>query len=272
MFFSPQRWLACCGAMVLAGSLTTPVSAALIVDLRATSASGSLSLNNSKSLTYNPLLGNGSATMQVWAVVTGASGNSAIEGFQSAYGGFLSSNLPAATTGGSVRGTLTATVHPSFLEGSGPTGGSNADLDGDGDSDVGGLSQNSSTGWFYARSNEIINTSNAAAQGVTFNSLADGGIEMLLGTLTFDNLSTVSGALGTDSTLINWTGRIDGATFTSFIFQQDGSTVTAATSQFLAAGLPVNVNVNAIPEPGTYALGTILLVGVAGWKLRRKKG
>lgn len=271
MLFSHQQWLAGCGAALVAFSLTAHANAALIVDLRATSATGSLSLNDSKTLTYNPLQGTGSATMQIWAVATGASGNSALEGFQFAYGSFLSSNLPSPITGGTVRGTLTATVHPSFLEGSGPNAGGNVDLDGDSDFDVGGAAQNNSANWFYGRSNEIINTANAAAQGVTFNPLADGGIEILLGTLAFDNLSAVSGALTTDLTQINWAGRIDGTTFASFLYQQDGATVTAATNQFLAAGLPVNVNVNAIPEPGTYALGTMLLAGLAGWKLRRKK-
>src|SRR4051812_26055586 len=70
--------------------------------------------------------------LDVWAVVRGSDSNAANDGFQWAHGSFLSSDVG----GGVAAGSLSATVLTPF-ESTSFQNGTQVDLDGDGDLDVG---------------------------------------------------------------------------------------------------------------------------------------
>ncbi|HEV8290406.1 MAG TPA: calcium-binding protein [Tepidisphaeraceae bacterium] len=84
--------------------------------------------------------------LDVWAVVTGADATAADDAFQWAHGSFLSSDVG----GGAAGGTLSASVLSPFAATAASNGGQ-ADLDGDGDLDVGSNDNSRPNGFFVAR-------------------------------------------------------------------------------------------------------------------------
>ena len=99
--------------------------------------------------------------MDIYAVVTGKNATGADDGFQSVSGSILS----AKTSGGSVSGNLTAgNVAPFNAIGS--TGGTPADLNGDGSLDIGNNVDRSSTGDFAARAG-VMQTTGGTISGAS---------------------------------------------------------------------------------------------------------
>ena len=109
--------------------------------------------------------------MEVWAVVKGSDGNLTNEAFQSAIASFLSTNQGI----GSALGTLKAKVLAPFNN-SGSTIGVNADLDGDGDADIGSNDQSQGSKFFAVRGD----LSNPAA-----GTAAGSSVEWKVAELTF---------------------------------------------------------------------------------------
>jgi hypothetical protein len=85
--------------------------------------------------------------LELFAVVTGADANASNEGYQNGWGSILSKSVSGATN---LKGTLAATLTPTFNANSAQPG-AQADLDGDGDLDVGSNDANDHSGYFFAR-------------------------------------------------------------------------------------------------------------------------
>ncbi len=258
-----------CFALLTALGLgvATPAQAALIVDLRFSDGSKT-----------KPAVA-GSYNIDVWAQVTGTN-TTPDEGLVAVYGAVRSTQVNggailAGTSGitGNVASNANWTVTPAF----GQAGtAQNATLDGI--QDWGTLATNSTSTIKY-NTNLAGGTTpvflNTSGQAGAVNALAN-GVEFKVGTLTF----TLNSADVNNAALLNAATNIDWVLPTGTFPNRhshliDGSpTAVTSTGTYLASGPTngVSFTPNAIPEPGTYALGTILLAGVAGWKLRRKKG
>ena len=88
--------------------------------------------------------------LEVWATVKGANTSTTDDGFQKAHGSLLSTNV----NGGAANGTLAVTLASPF-NGGGATPGSQRDLDGDGDLDVGSNDNSTDLGFFQARADAV---------------------------------------------------------------------------------------------------------------------
>jgi hypothetical protein len=108
-------------------------------------------------------------SIDVFAVVTGASGNAAVEGFQNGFGAISSS------TGGNIKGNLSAALVNTF-KASGATTGKVQDLDSDGDTDLGSTANTYSTDFVFAR---------AGSMQITGGTAITDGVEFKLATLSF---------------------------------------------------------------------------------------
>lgn len=159
-----------CGGLLLALALAVlcPVSASagLKYDLRV-SGGGS-----SAFVTANGQV----VSLDLFAVVTGAPGNSAVEGFQNGFGSVSSS------TGGNIRGNLSASIAPAF-QGSGSTVGVAQDFDADGDMDLGSKLDTYTTDFLFPRAGSMVTTGGTA--------ITD-GTEFKLATISFTVTSIVS--------------------------------------------------------------------------------
>lgn len=129
--------------------------------------------------------------MEVWATVTGSDANGANDGIQSLVGSFLSTNVG----GGSANGTLVA-ENVSPFDATGVTAGTQVDLDGDGDLDIGSNDSSHAAGFFFAR-----------AGGVQFSG---GVVSGASNSFKVADLSfTVTSLLSGTSTKINFRKRDD---------------------------------------------------------------
>ena len=88
--------------------------------------------------------------LEVWATVKGANSSASDDGFQTAHGSLLSTNV----NGGAANGTLSVTIAAPF-NGTGSQGGTQKDLDGDGDLDVGSNDNTTPTGFFVTRADSM---------------------------------------------------------------------------------------------------------------------
>jgi hypothetical protein len=146
--------------------------------------------------------------MELWATATGSNGNGSDEGFQNLIGSVLSSDV----SGGAARGTLKVFLASPF-NGSGSTAGSQQDLDGDGDLDVGNTdpAANTSNGTILARSNVMTTTG---------GTVTSSGRSFKIGTATF----TVTQLLGGSSTQIRFVPHISSNPFAvNAVWQEDGA-------------------------------------------------
>jgi hypothetical protein len=150
--------------------------------------------------------------MEVWALVSGSNGSTTDEGLQIADGSFLSTNA----SGGATNGTLkTGLVSP--FNASGSTLGSQTDLDGDGDLDVGSNDDSSATGFFFTRSSTLKT-----------------GTQFKIGNLSFTvtSLKSTSGSTNINYRIRNW---VSGA-----LWKEDGNNILKnALSGTYVAGSPV---------------------------------
>jgi hypothetical protein len=194
--------------------------------------------------------------LELYAVVTGAAGNSALEGFQDGYLSVLSSN------GGNIRGTLSGTLQSPFAA-SASQNGLSQDLDGDGDSDLGSNATAASNAFLFARAGTL------QTSGVSITN----GQEFKLATLTFTVTSIINPA---DQTFINLAVRVTDFTGIDLeaVWQQDGNGSSSTNldpggtfpNSFPLAGTAVSIR--AIPEPGAAALLPLGAMLCAAWRRR----
>jgi len=219
--------------------------ASLIVDVRATALNGNplTAGNTAKSVTVAT---GDVVTLKLFAQISGTNGVND-EGIQSAQGNMVSS--------GALLGTMTSlgATGPNFNQ-SGTQNGSQQDLDGDTDLDIGaplGSTATAATGYFAARnaSGSVGGTTDLSAQSE----------EVEIGTMTF----TV-GSGGTE-TFVNFVRRAsatNGNQTTAGTWFEDGVSKNAASSSF-TSGSPVQVTTG-IPEPTGLALAGLASLGLLG--------
>jgi hypothetical protein len=250
--------LVCCGL--------APIQAALIVDLRFSDGSKT-----------KPAVA-GNYSIDVWAQVTGAN-TTPDEGLVALYGAVRSTQvnggaIASGTSGitANVASNANWTVTPAFGQTGTPQNATT-----DGIQDWGTLATNSTATIKY-NTNLAGGTTpvflNTSGQAGAVNALAN-GVEFKVGTLTFtlNGADVNAGAALNGVTNIDWV--LPTGTFPnrhSHLIDGNSAAVTTAAT-YLASGPTngVSFTANAIPEPGTLALGGILLAGLAGWSVRRKR-
>jgi len=158
--------------------------------------------------------------LDVWAIVTGADATATNDAFQWAHGSFLSSD----SGGGAAGGTLSASVASPF-DATVSSNGTQSDLDGDGDLDVGSNDSSQPDGFFVARAGGLQGGSDPAPA------------KFLIGTVNFTVTSLKSGT----ATNINFRPR-------------DSS---------LAAGWDEDLNFKD-PTTGTFAAGAPVVLTRSG--------
>lgn len=195
--------------------------------------------------------------LELWAVVTGAAGNPAQEGFKEGYVNILSDG------NSNVRGNLSATLTTAFAA-SGSQNGTSQDLDSDGDKDVGSKLAFRSDGGNPAPNGDYL-YANAAGMQTSSGTPITNGREFLLARLTF----TVSGIINpldpTVTRLYLFVANFKSPIDIEAVWQQDGisSSMTPTPggtfpNAFPEVGAPVQLR--AIPEPST----AILLLAAGG--------
>lgn len=226
-------------AIVTLALVCTPAHATLTYDLRLAGGGKSTTV-----LANNQVL-----NLELYAMVTGATGNAALEGFQDGYFTITSSN------GGNIKGDISATLTGTFSAAS-STSGLSHDLDGDGDKDLGSLATAPNSDFLFARSASMVTSGIAITDGQEFK-LADIRFTVTGVTDFFDQT-----AISLGITVVNFASGID----IEAVWQQDGqaSSMTLTPGGTFPNSFPVagaSVQLHTVPEPGSAAL--LLLGGVA---------
>jgi len=244
-------------------------NAALLIDLRFTDGTHNYSI---------PSPGNTAPiTINAWAQVTGTSGNAAEEGLQSAMLALKSAIVSAGITG-----SITSASLGSSWNGSGSGLGVASNLSADSIGDWGNSANNTIgsgiSSFFRARTtksqNNQVDWGDANSAG-TFNNLADGGAEFLVGSFTFTPTAAALGAilnyvpvvpLGGTTGPSGWfedTADKTAGSPTGSKNQSNGSFGPATPN---AAGVGA-VTITVLPEPTTLGLAGLMGLGL----LRRKR-
>jgi len=236
------------------------VQASLVVDFRATGATGTGTFVNSKSVTVSAA-GNGTVTFDVYLTVRGANATGAddeanlaqfgatsydIGGgkvFGDATTGMIAMTAPAAPWNGSGASAGTAQV----LLATQPTGTPVATFfyDGDADRDVGGGAQTSSTGWIAVRGTGVggFNGTTAGNPGTLVGEgVAGAGMEWKIGTITYSWNNFVAGAGTTQLNAVLRTAASGGS------WREDST----------------SGSVNPTTAGATYTRGTAIVLSTAG--------
>ena len=153
---------------------------------------------------------------EIWFTVTGHDADAANEGVQTVNASLLSTNI----TGGSVNGTMVVNTIEAPFNTTGTQRGAQADLDGDGDLDVGSNDNALPNGFFLARSGSLT-TGGGTVVGT--------GKAWKIGTGTF----TVTSLLYGVST--NIVARTRNNAF-AYVFQEDGTPRRLDTGGVVTAG------------------------------------
>jgi hypothetical protein len=194
--------------------------------------------------------------LELFAVVTGAAGDAAMEGFQDGYVTILSSN------GGNIRGNISGTLTGTFsAQSSSP--GLAQDLDGDGDKDLGSLNTSPSAVFLFARSDTITTSGVAIAGGLEFK-LADLTFTVT-GVTDFNSLAPIS----LTPVVIDFSRSLD----LEAVWMEDGqgSSGTLNPGGTFPNSVPpaaAAVTLQAVAAPGAAAL---LLCGMAALAARRRR-
>lgn len=256
-------------ALMLCLLEVSTASAALIVDLRFS--------DNTKT---KPAAA-GIYTINAWAQVTGgANANPNDDGLQFLIGSVRSTQVSGGAVLGNGASGVTAATGAGLFSTSGSVGGANGtqqNVSLDGIFDWGTTSSAASGGikfnsTFNSGLDAVFANSPGAVPGTNVNSIA-GGWEYLIGSFTFtiDPSSVNASAAQGATTTLDWF-KMTSSTIGQHSHRIDGATIsTAATYAPSLAANGVSFTANAIPEPGTLALGGMVLAGLAGWKLRRRK-
>jgi len=171
--------------------------------------------------------------LDVWAIVTGSDSTATNDAFQWAHGSFLSSDV----SGGAAGGTLAASVASPF-DATASSNGTQKDLDGDGDLDVGSNDNTQPNGFFVARAGGLQGGSDPAPA------------KFLIGTVSFTVTSLKSGT----STRINFRPRdnVLAAGWAEDATAQDVNFKNPHSGTF-AAGTPVVLSRSQTPVDDTTA-------------------
>ena len=225
-------------------------SATLMIDLRVVSVDGVPTAHPKCFIgAANSLL-----SFEVYAVVTGAAGNAGLEGFQIAVGSILSN-----TSATGARGNVEAPALFGPFSAAGSTVGALADLDGDGDLDIGGNATASATASFVSARSASMTGGNADGLGAS---------EFKLYTFGFRLASS-----GDEPLTINWRKTDFTGLTTEYIWLEDG---VLTNSRGVNGGSVGQVQVGApvlsilecrdVPEPSTAGLGLLGALGMAGFR------
>lgn len=194
--------------------------------------------------------------LELYAVVTGAAGNGALEGFQNGFVSILSS------FSGNVSGSISGTVAAPFAAPSSQNGKSQ-DLDGDGDADLGSTSTASNGDFMFARS----------ATMQTSGTPITNGQEFKLANITFTVTGIVNPLVVTPITLNAQVVSFSSPIEIEAVWQEDGVSSNNPTpggtfpSSFPTVG--TSVSLRAIPEPASMLLFS---VGAFLCARRRRRG
>lgn len=252
---------------VAAGLFVSAAQAGLVIDLRLKGVTGTaFQIVDTKKVQYT-YDGTGSIQFEAWAIITGADGNAGLEGLLGMFGSFYSSNVD----GGVVKGNLSSAL-VSQWKGTGFVEGAVADLDGDGDMDIGSTVSTSAAGWFSPISafspsyTTPANSSNVPPNA--FEALPNGGFAVKLADLTFTLTGDVAAPPASAVTNLAWVGRTKtGATVHPATWQQDGVTTIRLTTTGTSIGSTGPIEI--VPEPASIALVTLLGAVALVWFRRR---
>ncbi|MBC8108123.1 MAG: hypothetical protein H7Z14_16170 [Anaerolineae bacterium] len=216
----------------------------LFVDLRVTSVSGPATMNGLNSV--HVTAPGARIEMDVWARVEGSNFDPNDDGLQSIIGS-IRSERQRYWNQDWMHGTLEASLVPAF---SAPpsTIGTQADLDGDGDLDIGGTDFNNAVGFYVAR---------AGDQPLTGNLFRVGHVAF--------RVDHVTSAIG-PTTINFWPIDSPGLA----VWTEDGAIATAA-ERGLYTGYGVSVSAVAAPEPVMAVLGAVATFASALRPQRRKQ-
>jgi hypothetical protein len=210
-----RRIPALVSAGVMAG-LGAWATGALIIDVRAISATGGAIVVNSKNVDVTSATPGDVISFSIFALISGQDADPSNEGLLQCAGSFLS---PNDALDGSVRGNLLGTRTLLVWNGPGSSNGMQANLDADGDLDLGSNNDESAAGFFAVRAS-------SAPEPVSGSTLS-------LGTLTMTLTSTgLAGAV----TEVNFRPRGHSIAATWF---EDNMSITSGN---VSLGQPVKLN------------------------------
>ena len=232
-------------SIAIGAAASQQASAALMFDLRATALDGVPILAGPGQKLVFPTVGQ-NVTVEVFSIVSGVAANAATEGFQS----FLSGDI-LSDNNGAVKGDFqNPTLIPGFDSGA-PSVGALADLDGDGDIDLGSNNLTFVQGQHITVRSASVTIGNA--DGLTPS-------EFRLFTVTFHvtQVANPGAALNLTFRLTNLTAptnfeaiwRVDGATV-----QTNNPTTGIGFSQIAP-----------IPEPSAFGMVLLGAIGIVGFR------
>jgi hypothetical protein len=259
-------WIRLALGFAMVGVLaSTSEAAAIIYDFRAipTGTTGA-TVDGPKAVTVTAPTG--VVKLQLWGMITNTDGNNATEGFRATH--------MSLTSPGSLRGNYSPGALVAPFNGLGATPGVAADLDADGDMDLGDLRETGGdiTKYFVP---------NAGAAALFWADVPAGGkaaetrggtnySSFLLG--TFDYSFTGGDVLGATTQLtVRPRTKLDGLASSRLVndYNHDGQRYSLnGNDPNIVAGPPVAVTV--IPEPSTIALVSVGLLGLALAARRRR--
>jgi len=193
-------------------------------------------------------------TLDLFAQVTGATGNAAAEGFQEGFGSVLSS------AGGNISGSLSSSFVAPF-DAIGAQAGKQQDLDADGDPDLGSNATAHSSDFFFARSTSMQTTGTAITDGTEF--------KIASFSLTVQSIADYFTAppISINFRVPLFANNLD----IEALWQQDN---LATDSNGMNGGTQPTVGAAvmiAVPEPSTFGLLAVVAAGFAARRRRRAR-
>jgi len=206
-------------AVLLAGVVASGASAAIILDVR--NGTGYVPITSATQV----------VTLNLWVTATGANASSADDFVNKFYAAYYSSS------GGVIKGNLSLAFTPTNPLNNLPYAGDPADLDGDGDMDIGSTNSGTATGWTLAK----------AATGT-----------MILSPINYATLTFTGTAWGPAGNGVTEIWAIGRANAPANIWREDGANKTGIpqTGQKVVLYLPTTA-----PVPVTGAGGAEIRLG-----------